>query len=375
MMRLRLLIVFIFIFYTILSFAQSKYYVEVSPFSGIVAPHHSNMASLAKNPVLGGEFNFLISHSEDNIFDKKYNSPFVGYGLSLENLGNPSMLGNSYSIYSLMEFKILSRTKIKLNTRIAGGLSYITKKYDALNNPLNIAIGSSVTFYFNLDLSLYYPIPNSNFELRLSSGLIHNSNGSVKKPNYGLNQFVFSTGLAYKIREKNVDDNIDTESLIIEKPHEFHAMATIIKTEEYSRDFFGRDGNYICSTISAGYNYRYSSIGKLGLSTDLFYNENLYYDYDPVNDSLIRLYNSFKDIARFGISVGHELIYKKIGLVTFLGAYAYKKAGPDDHFYFRVGVRYYPIKNVYINLTLKGFGFKAHYIESGIGFSIYGRRR
>lgn len=370
-----LYIILLCFFYNNYLFSQDKYYLELKPFSGFVAPHRVGMESLAQDPIFGTEINFIFQSNSDNVFDKFYNYPYIGGGISIEYLGNPSMLGNSYSTYAFMEFKTLKHSNLNLNVRIGGGLAYLTKKYDAVNNPENIAIGSKLTFHFNLGLIMYYSIPNTNLDLRLSGGLIHNSNGSVKKPNLGLNQVFFSGGVAYKFKESK-KDSVKTQKVNkAYAPHEFHAMATIIKNDDYTTDYIGRNGNYYCSTFAIGYNYRYSFLGKVGISFDLFHNQNFYYYYDEHVRELIRKYDSPKDILRSGISLGHELIYKKIGLITYIGTYVNRSIKPDDYFYFRVGLRYYPIKNIYVNITLKCFGFKAHYIESGIGFSIYKNKK
>jgi hypothetical protein len=332
------------------------------------------MESLAQNPTFGTELNFIFQNKSNNVFDNFYNKPFIGGGFCFENLGNPAILGRSYSVYAFMEIIALKSQNLNFNVRLNGGLAYLTKKHDPLSNPKNIAIGSNISFHFNFNLVMYYHIPDTKFDFRFSGGLIHNSNGSIKKPNLGLNQIFFAAGLAYEFRDVHQNTKQNEKYAEVETPHEFNVMGTFIKNDDYTTNDVGREGNFYCSTLASGYSYRYSLLGKAGVSLDLFYNQNFYYYYDAENGKLIRQYNSMKDIIRTGISFGHELIYKDISLLTYIGAYTYKKVKPDDYFYFRVGVRYYPIKNMFVNLTLKCFGFKAHYIESGIGFSFYKKK-
>lgn len=66
---------------------------------------------------------------------------------------------------------------------------------------------------------------------------------------------------------------------------------------------------------------------------------------------------------RNGISVGHQLIYNRLELVTFAGVLLLQQSKAGDHFYTRIGLRYYVTDHIFLNLTLKAFGFKAQYIN------------
>ncbi len=351
-------------------FSQKTFHTEFRINSGFVAPHRVGMEGLADAPTIGGEINLLYDFGKSNFYDDKYNSPYTGFGVSWQSLGNPEALGQSYAIFSFMEFKLIDRTKLDFVTRINGGLNYITRKYDILTNPENIAIGTNVCFYFNLNFGLHYKFNNSPLSLRATGGIIHFSNGSVRKPNLGLNQFSFTLGLAYQLNDIEQESEVKSYSQEANQKHEFTLMATLVTSDEYAVQPNGRGGGYLCSTGSLGYNYIYSKMGKIGLAADVFYNENLYWWYDEKWSDVIRINDDPIDIIRAGISVGHELVYKKMSLLSYVGFYYYKKVKPNEFLYSRFGLRYYLIDNLFLNATIKAYGFKAHYIEAGIGFSI-----
>lgn len=365
----RVVVIAVFSFFSLNSFAQKSHFLESKVYSGIVAPHHIQMESLAKGPTSGTEINYLFNFDKNSFYDKLYNSPYTGFGVSYEYLGNPEQLGLSFAAYTFMELKLFKIKNLNFNTRVTGGLTYITKKFDFIANPENIAIGTNVCFYFNLNFGVHYPIKNTPISLRANAGMIHFSNGSVKKPNRGLNQIQYTLSAAYNL----VDNRTYNEDYIldktVEKPHEFTFMATITSSDEYKIGDIGRGGGYLCSTGALGYSYAYSPLGKVGLSADIFYNENLYWYWDTNWDTLVMVLTQPKEIIRSGISVGHELVYKKLSLVAYAGLYFYNKVKPHDFLYTRFGLRYYVFKNVFVNATVKAFGFKAHYIETGIGFS------
>lgn len=366
-MRSTIIIIFISVF-SLIAFGQKTHFIEVKSYEGFIAPHRIGMEALAKKNTYGFELNYLSEKLTPDFFNAKYNFPFTGYGISYGNLGNPDVLGNVFSIYSMLELRILSAHSFSFNSRISPGVAYLTKKYDKITNPENIALGSHVCFYFNLSFNLYYHFKKPGLDLRISPGLLHYSNGGVIKPNLGLNQPYLSLSVSKQIatQENTVNREYMRDGL---SKHEIWMIGTYITSDEYTRPPEGRGGGFPCITIATGYNYQYSETGKIGISNDIFYNSNLHYYFDTNWDTLIIFNKEIKDVLRVGISIGHQLIYNRLELVTFAGVYYYNKVRPGDPFYTRIGIRYYLNDYFFVNLTLKAFGFKAQYIEPGVGFS------
>ncbi len=367
-----ILIIFLIIYHTANS--QKQILAEIKPFAGFVAPHRIGMEPLAQKYTSGCEINILFRNTNPQFFNAKYNFPYKGVGISFENLGNPTVLGNAYSIYSIMDFIIAGNSAFSFHTRLNPGLAYLTKRYDRYLNPQNIALGTHLCFYFNFNLAGSYHFEKTGLDLKLTGGLIHYSNGSVRKPNLGLNQLYMGLAISKEIANY---ENLDYKEYSRENlsPHEFWAMGTYTVSDEYSIQPEGRGGGFPCSTIACGYNYQYSGIGKVGISADLFYNSNLFYYFDTNWNVLIKYYDEVSDILRSGVSIGHHLIYNRLELVTFAGVYYYNKVKPGDRFYTRIGARYYVCDYIFVNLSIKAFGFKAHYIEPGIGFSFRGKKK
>ena len=70
-----------------------------------------------------------------------------------------------------------------------------------------------------------------------------------------------------------------------------------------------------------------------------------------------------------GLSVGLQLVFGRVELVTWFGMYFFFSVKKGDLIYTRIGGRYYCTNFMFVNLTLKAIGFKAQFIECGIGFS------
>lgn len=142
-------------------------------------------------------------------------------------------------------------------------------------------------------------------------------------------------------------------------------------TAEYADHPNGREGLFFSSTLASGYNYKCSEISKVGIAFDNFYNENDQYFYNNTSNKTEKLRDvNLNDIIANGISIGHQLRYNKIELISFIGLYYHNKVDINNLSYFRIGIRYNIFDFAFINLTLRSHGFKAKSIESGLGFII-----
>lgn len=347
--------------------AQRTHSLEVKMYGGRILPHRVGMESLARTTA-GAELNYYFSTVSENFYDKKYRSPQHGFGINYNHLGYKNVLGSACSLYSFMDFALADKNNFRLGLRVNAGLAYMTEKYDRLTNPENIAVCTNICFYFNLGVNMAFRLPH-DMELKLMPMFMHYSNGAVLKPNLGLNQVALSLALSkdivkseYSSKRLDYQDNLSA--------HEAWLMGTFVTADEYSVGYEGRGGGFPCSTVAIGYNYQYAKIGKVGASFDMLYNGNLKYWYFDDERGLVKFYDKFLDIVMFGVSFGHQLVYKRFELMTFLGIHVYgKQLIKSDIIYTRIGARYYITNFMFLNLSLHANGFKARYIESGIGFS------
>lgn len=347
-------------------YAQRTHSLELKFYGGSTIPHRSGMGSLL-HTTAGGELNYYFSTRSDDFYDVKYRYPQHGFGLNYNYLGSPDVLGSAIAAYSFMDIDMFSNEHFRLGTRINAGLAYLTRRYDRIENPENIAVSTPICFYFSFGFNFAFRLP-AGFELKLMPMFMHYSNGAVRKPNLGLNQAVLSLAVSKDIaqREYTKERRNYVEGL---SPHEAWAFGTCVSSDEYSVGYNGRGGGFICSTGAVGYSYQYGKIGKVGASLDMFYNENLKYYFDERNNVLVQQYEKFGDVVRLGFCVGHQLVYRRFELVSYVGMYVYNKVKKNDWFYTRIGGRYYVTNFMFVNLTLKAMGFKAHFIECGLGFS------
>lgn len=175
---------------------------------------------------LKSHFGFIISHSEE-VKPISQSNPFgfqleyswlktsdkawktcncfgrTGLSFAYFNFDNPGVLGSSYNLLYFVEPYITSKGSFKFSIRGSIGATYLNKTFDATTNPDNLLFSSNFAFYLALSLNLNYHL-NEKYAINLSANYNHNSNGSSKQPNKGINFPTVSIG---------IDRTIDYEGL------------------------------------------------------------------------------------------------------------------------------------------------------------------
>ena len=115
-----------------------------------------------------------------------YNNPLYGLGFMFQDLGNSEKLGYEFSVFPYLAFSPLKWiNSMKIKTGI--GISYFNKTYNDSTNRQDKAIGSHYTWCFQLGLMQNIPVTN-NVKITLGLAYLHDSNGHIKLPNFGLNR-------------------------------------------------------------------------------------------------------------------------------------------------------------------------------------------
>jgi len=166
------------------------YYFEPELLMGHIVPNHSNSPHANYSKIFAislGKFN----NSTTKNWASFYNYPFTGISLSLSDLGNKRVYGKQYSIMPYIIFNTSNRLKNAIYFKLGLGGSYFTRHFNETENPTNIDIGSEFTWAFQS--FMYYSLYVSKYSIwNIGVGYLHNSNGHIQLPNFGLNQGVIS---------------------------------------------------------------------------------------------------------------------------------------------------------------------------------------
>jgi hypothetical protein len=354
--------------------ANLPIFVSGNYMTGRVMPHREGMESLQKGMVQGAEFEFGLQMAGNEDWHVAYNYPMTGIGLHYDYLNNPDVLGYAVGVYGFLEVPVVRQADFELMYRLTSGLAYVSERFNQYDNPENTATSTWVNYLFNTGFHARYWMTKET-ALGLGLGLTHYSNGGTRIPNKGLNQLHLKLGVLHYLKGEYNEFSGIKRPIVWKPNHEIYVMGAMGRVDIGTLvQNVGTNQMYSTAVITLGYNYRYAPHRKLGLSLDGFYNES--FNWSHWNGFVYHGYE-WTDLSRLGMAINHEFVLKRLSIIIAGGVYLIPspdKTGilgikSNEWAYERLGFRYYPIENLFINVSVKAYGFKAETIEAGIGFS------
>ena len=119
---------------------------------GFIYPHHESFKYLVEDYTSAFDINLSKEVSGEKIWHQLYKNPTVGIGYYYTDFGNTKQLGHANAVYSFITIPILENRTLKLSSRYGAGIAWLSKRFDLQDNNYNIAIGSNLNAYLNLNL-------------------------------------------------------------------------------------------------------------------------------------------------------------------------------------------------------------------------------
>lgn len=366
----------LFVLISSAAYAQYPVFVNAQYMTGGIMAHRDGMDVLQNGLVQGVELELGMQMSANKDWHVAYGHPMTGVGFHYDYLSNPEILGYAAGIYGFIELPVYRTSQFELMYRLTSGLTYLSKRFNEDDNPQNVAISTRVNYLFHTGFRARYWM-NDESAIGAGFGLSHYSNGGTNTPNKGLNQINIMLGFTHYL-SGSYNEYSGAKRPIVWKPqHEFYLMG-VYGWSDISKNTppnAGTNQTYPTAGATLGYNYRYAAHRKLGLSFDVFYNESYNWTYW---DGFIAYGLSWQDLTRYGMAINHEFVFNRLSILIAGGVYLkqYEDLGGAMHVkslewaYERLGFRYYPIENMFLNVSVKAYGFKAETVEFGVGFSI-----
>ncbi len=348
-------------------FAQKSDSLKYSALSvkyayGIIYAHYDDFKYFIEDYVQAIELNYGFRSRGDKIWQQIYHYPERGIGYTYINLGNPDVLGRAHALFTYVNIPLVEKRNCLFSSKFAAGVAYLTNPFDLYENKYNIAIGSHINAYLNINFDFKIRI-YENINLLSGIGLTHFSNGGTTKPNKGINIFLPSIGLSYDF-QKQAFQKIKTPIPEFTKNYEL----SFIYSVGYSSIEPANPDKYFASDLSLNFKRRFSYKGRFGIGLDCFYDTSLK-DYIPGSmdtpDSTV-----FKDLLSAGGHISYDFIFGNLAFTVQMGAYFYKGQAFEEYVYHRFGLKYYFAEHWMANLTLRTFWAKAKYPEFGIAYRI-----
>lgn len=389
---------------------------------------------VGSRPILGGEFavEFLPTGRWNCLQD--WNNASVGVGAKVLNLGNDSKLGYAFAAYGYLNEPFYTSKHFVIGFRPSVGLAACTKTYSntlpsttkpyTSHTGANWSVGSVLNAYLAVELYMDFPIKRG-FDITLSGGWHHISNGSIMHPNSGYNMFGGALGLRYT---PGLDeDNTKHFGYEPPKPHVPRKLydgvdkkwaVEISATGGLKQNYYADNQNgqkfFGAATLKAAAYWVPVSIFRIGGGVDAFYDG--YYGCVsnefatlPGNENATVTHfgktylkeGKVENCFRVGISIQPEFIIGNLTAGIHVGFYVfdpvknlepYKEAKnadlagksldrglfynydfskasnyQDGWCYMQFVLKYHVLKHLFVQLGLKTHGVRAEFIDAGLG--------
>lgn len=324
---------------------------------GFIIPHRVGVSHLIKGHVRSGELSIEKETSGDKFWQYKWRYPRVGLTYFFADLANPSQLGYAMALFPHIKFPVYSSNRFNTSIRVGGGLGYVTKRFDPVDNYKNVMVGSSMNIVANIVGECSYKISN-RVSASAGLGFMHYSNGAFTIPNLGINIPSVTAAVNYRIGSEIV--RIAPDSIPEPDKYAFMAYGTFGLKENYPISSNKFPVFAATAELSRQFGYR----SRLITNLDVFHNRAL--RPSATEQGLSADIN----ITQVGFMVGYGLVVDRLTMVVGQGIYAVAKYKEDGQFYHRLGVTYMASKRLGLRWMLKTHFFKADCFEFGLGYRI-----
>lgn len=343
---------------------QKKYTYSISAayFSGIIIRHSKEIGISGNSFPTGGWIEFNKHHYGGNLWESRHNFPDFGVTLSYVDYNN-AVTGKSIGIspHHTVYFSKNRSKKHFLKYKMGFGLGYNTHPYSKDLNHQNQQLGSRFTFSIPAVLS-YEMLLKNQWSLSTGIAAIHFSNGSIKKPNKGINVASLFAEIRFNTTKHRPDYTYHEDTFSPQKPG-----FTI------SSGFGINEANFIGAgakpfiTLSLYADKRINNKIALLAGADVFWTWSLKEDirYDLTVDQ-----TSPPDYRRVAVTAGFEYFINKLSVIGQLGVYVYDPYHNYSFFYERVGLKYYLSEKIFTGVAIKAHYASGELAEFGIGYRL-----
>ena len=360
----RLQVIFLLVVLSLCGKAQEKEIsdiinVQATYHRGFLIPHRPTMKHLVRGPLNGWELSVAKRTLGKRTWESDFSFPEVGLSLYHADVGNPEVIGTATALFPFIGFPVMKGETFRMNIKVGGGLGYVSKPFDRLENHKNIAIGSHMNVAIRLAADASYTI--NRIQLKAGLGLTHFSNGAFRVPNLGINLPSLYTGLGYRFGD------VEQKPQRAEKPGNYDDYEVLILGIGGSKEIGSPEGrSYPVYVLSGEIARAYSPKSKVSAGLDVIYNSSLL---DRIEEDS---YTSEIDpsIVQTGFNMAYQIRVYRLSVILSTGAYVYSKFKKDGDIYNRIGFRYQFTDFLVTHLALKSHLFVADYIEFGLGYRI-----
>ncbi|HNR20455.1 MAG TPA: acyloxyacyl hydrolase [Bacteroidia bacterium] len=315
-----------------------------------------------------------------------YFFPDASFKLLFGSLGNKKVLGNISGLLYELSFEQKLTDKLYLLESPSLGIAYFNNPYHEINNPLNIAVGSKLTFLAAASFQLRYYF-SYRWSGNIEATVLHASNSHFKLPNVGINLPAIGVGVRYHINPL-IMKFTGQDSLPFYKGIRPSVRISIGHNEQGGSTGPVNGPTYPIYLVALTANKLLTPVNKIHAGFEAYYNTG-------VNDYILsqQFYEEekFTNSTAFLFITGHEFLLGHFSLFTNGGVYIHNpfyrelnrrenftdvKSKLKTLFTARIGIQYYlkdavfkPKNQLYAGVYIKTNLGQADFLETGIGYT------
>lgn len=290
-----------------------------------------------------------------------HNYPSIGltfYYSQLKGSQYCNELGDVFALYPFINFPINNSESSKITFKLGVGLSYLTKKYDPVENYHNYAIGSHVNAAINLSFEYRQRLADRLFWVN-SFGLTHFSNGATRSPNMGINIFSLATGFSWYLQKPKdlLDKRLRPKHFLFE----FDGRRYLVSDFQYTIGFkdmsqqYSNHDLFIVHDFAGNVMFQISERDRLGAGLEFVID----------NSGEITHPGWTKEI---GFLLSYEMLLDRVSFMFNIGLRNNQPLPANAFlFYQKLGLRGYITDNSFVCLSFTTYDIKADFISIGFG--------
>ncbi|MTI31843.1 acyloxyacyl hydrolase, partial [Xanthovirga aplysinae] len=335
-------------------------------YGGFILNQSKGIDHLVKTHPTGIEIFAQLNSYGNKPWEAYFNFPDIGLALNFLNTHNPT-IGNAIALFPYINFYFWRTKRIQMYYHAAVGTAFATHPYHSHSNNKNTFLATTLNFLLQVRTGITWRVFNE-IMLNASISLTHASNGSLKKPNRGLNVVSADIGIWYTPIKNKPNYKNFLKGPPLERKLRLNTVAAFGLSE---RGVVG--GKKLPAYMIQIYvDYLLNKKRAFHLGIDFFSSLALKEEIQEYirNDSTIAPGTKI-DHKRIAAIIGHEVFFDKISLITQFGVYFYYPFKEfSEFFYERIALKYNWKKRYSISIALKAHGSIADAVEWGIGFRL-----
>lgn len=344
--------------------------IDAHLLAGKVFRHEKKFTLPIPKLTTGIDLNLAFHTDGRKAWQQRRRYPRIGIALTGINYGIDSVYGHVFGLYPNITFPIISGSNVEWTLRAGNGIGYVTKQFSRTEpvNTLNVAIGSKLNDFIMFITDLSYRV-DDHWNIKAGGFITHISNGSVRKPNLGVNVAGIIAGVSYfpiTSRPARIADSLPP----LRNRYLLQARGAISLVSSNTPG--GPLHPVYIGTIYIS--RRWHSHNKVFAGLDYSYHTNIF---AHLRDNRLEAGHEKQQSYKSAIVLGNEFLLGRVGISFQAGIYLNKAYGHKEDIYEKASIAYYPLlrekgtlKELFFFTSLKAHLNVAEMGSLGIGIGL-----